>query len=82
MSSGRPVISVRNSILMEKFPKEIIWANSSKVEDLKESLEKVLSMTEVERENMGEESKNRVLELYSLKNVGDKLTRFLEQFLK
>ena len=82
MSSGRPVISVRNSILMEKFPKEIIWANSSNVEDLKESLEKVLSMTEVERENMGEESKNRVLELYSLKNVGDKLTRFLEQFLK
>ena len=82
MSSGRPVISVKNTKLMEKFPEEIIWAESASPKDLMSAMEKVLSITDVERENYGEESKNRVLKLYSLDNIGEKITSFLEQFLK
>lgn len=81
MSMGRPVISVKNSKLMEKFPKEVIWVESAKAEDLLEGMKKVLKMTDVERDERGEELKNRVLELYSLKSVGEGLSAFLKQFL-
>ena len=82
MSMGRPVISVRNTILMEKFPEGVIWAQSSSKDDLVKSMEQVLSLTEIERENMGEETKNRVLKLYSLQSVGEGIQNFLLQFIK
>ncbi len=82
MSMGRPVISVRNTILMEKFPEDVIWAQSSNKKDLVEAMNKVLSLTEVERENMGEKTKNRVLKLYSLKSIGESIQGFLLQFIK
>lgn len=80
MSMGRPVISVRNTKLMEKFPDEVIWVQSSEPENLVKGMKKVLDMTEVERENLGEKIKNRVLKLYSLENVGESITSFLKQF--
>ena len=81
MSSGRPVISVRNTILMEKFPNEIIWVNSSEVNDLEKGLKQVLLMNKKEREIFGFQSKNRVLELYSLKSVSIIINNFLKQFV-
>ena len=82
MAMGRPVISVRNTILKNKFPDELIWIPSSSVKDIKEGIQKVLNMTEVERENFGEEAKNRVLTLYSIKSVGMNIQSFLLSFLK
>ena len=67
---------------MNKFPNELIWIPSSSVNDIKEGLEKVLAMSEVERENFGEEAKNRVLALYSIKSVGNNIQHFLLNFLK
>lgn len=81
MSAGRPVISVRNSILMEKFPEEIIWINSSEVSDIEKGLKQVLAMSEKEREIFGFESKNRVLKLYSLKSVSTIINNYLKQFI-
>ena len=81
MSSGKPVISVRNSILMSKFPEEIIWIDSSEVADIEKGLKKVLAMSEQERELFGFNAKNRVLELYSLKSVSININKFLKQFL-
>ena len=82
MAMGRPVISVRNTILMNKFPKEIIWIPSSTTENIKNGIQKVLDMTEVERENFGEEAKNRVLALYSIESIGKNIQSFLLNFLK
>ena len=67
---------------MEKFPEGVIWAQSSSKDDLVKAMEQVLSLTEVERENMGEETKNRVLKLYSLQSVGEGIQNFLLQFIK
>jgi hypothetical protein len=67
---------------MNKFPEEIIWIPSAKVEDIKQGLQKVFDMTEVERENFGEEAKNRVLALYSIESVGKNIQNFLLSFLK
>ena len=82
MAMGRPVISVRNTILMNKFPDEIIWIPSSTTENIKKGIEKVLDMTEVERENFGENAKNRVLALYSIESVGKNVQSFLLNFFK
>ena len=82
MASGRPVISVKNTILMSIFPDEVIWVKSSHSKDLLEGMNKVLDLTEVERENIGEELKNRVLKLYSLKTIGEGVHSFLGQFIK
>ena len=81
MVSGRPTISVKNSILQSKFEKEVIWLDSASTSDIKNGMEKVLEMTEVERENFGEDAKNRVLALYSLENVAKNIQNFLLQFI-
>lgn len=81
MTSGKPVISVRNTILMSKFPDEIVWINSSDVSDIEKGLKEVLSMTPKERENFGFISKNRVLELYSLETVSTNINNYLKQFV-
>ena len=82
MSMGRPVISVKNSILKEKFPEDIIWIESSNEKDILSGLKKGLDMTEVERENIGEKTKNRVLKLYSLESISNSVNQFLLQFIK
>ena len=82
MAMARPVISVRNTILKNKFPEEIIWIPSSSVKDIKNGINKVLDMTEVERENFGEDAKNRVVALYSIESVGKNIQSFLLNFLK
>lgn len=82
MAMGRPVISVRNTILMNKFKDELIWIPSASKKDILEGINKVLAMTEVERENFGEEAKNRVLELYSVNSIAKNMQSFLLNFLK
>lgn len=81
MSAGRPVISVKNTILQKVFEDDVIWVNSSKSNDLMEGMNKALQLTEVERENLGEEIKNKVLRLYSLEVVGEGINSFLSQFI-
>ena len=80
MSAGRPVISVKNTILKEKFPNEIIWVDSYEVHDLEAGLKQVLAMSEKERTKLGNDAKNRVFTLYSLKSVSTNINYFLKQF--
>ena len=82
MSSGRPVISVRNTILMNRFPKDVLWINSSEAKDIEEALTQVLEMSEKERTAIGKEIKNRVQELYSIESIGKNIQDFLLQFIK
>lgn len=78
--SGRPTISVKNTILKEKFDKDIIWCNSAKPEDLLEAINKVISMNEEERKKLGQQAQAKVLELYSLKAISEKIKAFLAGF--
>ena len=82
MSMGRPVISVRNSILMKKFPNEVMWIDGSDPADIKNALRNVLSMSDEEKNNMGKRAKKRVLDLYSISSVSKNIQPFLEQFIK
>ena len=82
MSMGRPVISVRNSILMEKFPHEVIWINDGSVVSIKNALRNVMSMKEEERAHLGEQAKKRVKSLYSISSISKAIDPFLTQFIK
>lgn len=82
MSMGVPVISVKNTILMEKFPKEVIWVESANESDIVHAMKQLLNMSYEERDALAEKAKNRVLELYSLENVAKNIQPFLEQFVK
>ena len=82
MAMGRPVISVKNSILMEKFPKEVVWVETANPSDLVHGMKEVLKMTESEKEEFGQKAKSRVLSLYSLQSISNNVQPFLEQFLK
>ena len=82
MAMGRPVISVRNTILMEKFPDEVIWVESASKHDLIPAMEKVIKMKEEARIKMGEKAKNRVIKLYSIENIASNIQPFLLQFIE
>ena len=82
MAMGRPVISVRNTVLMEKFPDELIWVESAHRKDLIPAMEKVIKMKEEQRVKLGEKAKNRVLKLYSIESISKAIQSFLLQFIK
>lgn len=78
--SGRPTISVRNSILQEHFPDELIWSKTASVEDLLGCMEQVLLMSEKERVELGKRAQERVIKLYSLSAISEKIKDFLTGF--
>lgn len=82
MSAGRPVISIKNTILMNRFKEDIIWVETCSKDELAKAMKKVLSMTEVERENLGDILKNKVIGLYSLNTIGEHINQFLKQFFE
>lgn len=82
MVSGRPVISVKNTILQEKFPNELIWIESANESDLVHGMKDLLKMSDEEKAKLGQEAKNRVLKLYSLETISDNIQSFLTQFIK
>lgn len=82
MVSGRPVISVKNSILQEKFPDEIIWIESANESDLVHGMKDLLKMSDEQKVELGQKAKNRVLKLYSLETISDNIQGFLTQFIK
>ena len=82
MSMGVPVISVKNSILMEKFPDEVIWVESANESDIVHGMKQLLNMKYEDRDALGLKAKNRVLELYSLESVAKNIQPFLDQFVK
>ena len=79
MVSGRPTISVKNSILEEIFKDEIVWAKSSYYKDLKDAMEKVLTSTKQVNDDIGSKAKKKVLQLYSFKSVSKKIKELIDE---
>ena len=82
MSMGRPTISVKNTILKKKFPKEIVWLDTANESDIVHGLKAVLKMSEEQREEFGAKAKAKVLESYSLESVAKNIQGFLTEFVK
>ena len=82
MSMGRPVLSVKNTVLQEKFPDEVIWLDSANESDIVHGLKALFKLSDDKKDQLGLKAKNRVLELYSLESVAKNIQPFLEQFIK
>ncbi len=78
--SGRPTISVRNTILQRHFSDEAIWSKTSSEKDLLSCMEKVLAMSEDERLALGKKAQKKVIQLYSLTSISEKIKAFLTGF--
>lgn len=82
LSSGRPTISVRNTKLMKNFSELAIWSKSSQVNELLFALNRIMELSEEERNTLGEKAKIKVNELYSFTSVNQKINEFLNLFKK
>lgn len=78
--SGTLTISVRNSILQKSFSDDVIWCKSSDKKDLLEGMEKALAMTDEQRQIVGKKGQEKVLKLYSLTSISQKINGFLAGF--
>ena len=73
LANGTINITVDNKLLKEKYEDVIIWAKTGDVRDIKEALEKVLSMSKKEREALISKGKEKVMHETSLQSINKKL---------
>lgn len=71
-------ISVKNSKLVKYFPQEILWAKSSKVDDLYEAIEKVITNDPLLNKELAAKAKEIAINNFSKENVNKKIISFLE----
>ena len=82
LTSGAITISVRNSKLKPYFDEDILWINNSTADDLCWAMGEVLGMSEHERKEVGKKAKEKVLSLFSMDQINEKLVQFLTIFAK
>lgn len=82
LGSNSITISVRNSKLKQKFTDGVIWLDSSEKEDLLNGINKALSFSKEEREQIINKTKETANELYSLSAMNKRMILFLKQFIK
>lgn len=82
LTSGAITISVRNSKLKPYFEDEILWINEANEDNICEAMNNVLSMNEDERKAFGLKAKEKVLSLFSMDQINQKLVSFLTIFSK
>ena len=82
LTSGAITISVRNSKLKTYFEDEIYWINDASDDALSTAMSNVLSMDESKRKEIGLRAKEKVLSLFSMDQINQKLVHFLTIFAK
>lgn len=82
LGSNSITISVRNSKFKQKFADSIIWLDSSEKEDLLNGINKALSFSKEEREQIIKKTKDTANELYSPSVMNKRMVLFLKQFIK
>lgn len=80
LHNGAVTISVKNNKLGKIFYENIVWAKTGSVDDLTIAINKVLSMSQPQREKMGKEAKEKVDALYSLKAINEKVEKLIRLF--
>ena len=70
LSVGSLNITVRNKLLEENYKDCIIWAESSEVKDLKDAINKALSLDKKERDKIIKLGKEKVMERTSIEVIG------------
>ena len=82
LASKSLTVSVRNNILQRVFKDDALWLQLGEKEELIEVMNKALSMSEKEKNEMIKRANADANKLYSMSVINHKLILFLKQFLK
>ncbi len=77
LAIGSLNITVENQLLKEHYGDCIIWSKSSEVNDLKEAINKALSLSKKEKEAIIKKGKEKVMERTSLEVIGKAVHDFI-----
>ncbi|MDR0934899.1 MAG: glycosyltransferase [Erysipelotrichaceae bacterium] len=81
LTSGVPTISVKNSKLQKVFGDNMIWSKTGDVANIEKTMEMVINLSPSERSALADTAKEKVLSLYSLKSVNEKINSFLDKLI-
>ena len=81
LASGSVTISTRQNKIASEI-EDAIWVDSNSVEDLRDAMLEVLDLKEEARHEMAQKAKEKVLSIYSLEKVNERLDEFLKNFQK
>lgn len=79
LSSGKLVISVKNTRLQKLFPNEIIWAKSSDVDDLCIALKHAIELDKDAKSLIELSGKQKVFELFSMEKTLEKIEGLIKK---
>ena len=74
-------VTVDNALLKERYGDVIIWSKSSSSEDLADAINKALSLSKEEKDQIVENGYKKVMQRTSLKVIGEKIKSFLSKLL-
>ena len=74
-------VTVDNTLLKERYRDVIIWSKSSSGEDLAEAINKALSLSKEEKDQIVENGYKKVMQRTSLKVIGEEIKSFLSKLL-
>ena len=74
-------VTVENTLLKERYEDVIIWSKSSKEDDLVEAINKALSLSKEEKDQIVENGYKKVMSRTSQKVIGEEIKSFLSKFL-
>ena len=74
-------VTVDNALLKERYGDVIIWSKSSSSEDLAEAINKALSLSKEEKDQIVENGYKKVMQRTSLKVIGEEIKSFLSKLL-
>ena len=70
-------VTVMNNLLYQNYKDEIIWSNSSSINDLAEAISRALSLSKKEKESIIESGYKKVMSRTSQKVIGKRIDEFL-----
>lgn len=82
LNSSRPTISTKSSRLIKLFQEDAIWMKTGSVEDIKEAIGTLLSLSKEEQDYLAKKAHDHAQQYFSLSNVSLRLEDFLETFFK
>ena len=81
LASGSVTISTKQNKITSEI-EDAIWVDSNSVEDLRDAMLEVLDLKVEARKEMAQKAKEKVLSIYSLEKVNERLDEFLSNFQK
>ena len=82
LASGTPTITTMHTVLNEQFASDAIWLVDDTENGIERAIESLSTIDYSELKKSASTGRLKVFELYGLKNQGEGITMFLEEYMK